>query len=92
MVTYTKPQSDCNDYGHRAVGSGQGSGSSMIDKDIIWEWPEDDWVSLGEHCKMNMWIRHNGELWIGIHAVRHGKIDTRQALCTYRVEVFDNGK
>ena len=25
MVTYTKPQSDCNDYGHRAVGSGQGS-------------------------------------------------------------------
>ena len=64
----------------------------MNDQDITWEWPEDDWVSLGEHCTMNMWIRHNGELWIGIHAVRDGKIDTRQALCTYRVEVFDNGK
>ncbi len=62
------------------------------DVDIIWEWPEDDWVSLGEHCDMNMWIRHNGELWINIYAVRDGKTDTRQALCTYRVEVFDNGK
>ena len=29
MVTYTKPQSDCNDYGHRAVGSGQGSGNGV---------------------------------------------------------------
>ena len=30
MATYTKPQSDCNDYGHRAVGSGQGSGQANI--------------------------------------------------------------
>ncbi len=30
MATYTKPQSDCNDYGHKAVGSGQGSGQANI--------------------------------------------------------------
>ena len=67
----------------------------MIDKDIIWEYPEDDWVSMGEHCDMNMWIRntrHGKELCIGIYPVRSGKTDTRKALATYKVELFDNDK
>lgn len=61
------------------------------DVDIVWEWPEDDWVSLGEHCDMNLWRGHNGKLWMAMYPVRSGKTDTRYPLATYKVELFDNG-
>jgi len=76
----------------------------MINQDIIWEYPEDDWVSMGEHCDMNMWTDDiDGKMWISIYAVRNGETDTLHSLATYRVvlatdymaldeEVFDNGK
>lgn len=76
----------------------------MNDQDIIWEYPEDDWVSMGEHCDMNMWTDDiDGKMWISIYAVRNGETDTLRSLATYRVvlatdymaldeEVFDNDK
>ena len=58
----------------------------MNDQDIIWEYPEDDWVSMGEHCDMNMWTDDiDGKMWISIYAVRNGETDTLRSLATYRV-------
>tara|TARA_R110000765_G_scaffold124102_1_gene221166 strand:- start:9 stop:227 length:219 start_codon:yes stop_codon:yes gene_type:complete len=67
--------------------------NDIINQDIIWEWPEDDWVNLGEHCDMNMWTDDiDGKMWLSIYAVRNGQTDTCKELCTYRMEVIDDGR
>ena len=58
----------------------------MINQDIIWEYPEDDWVSMGEHCDMNMWTDDiDGKMWISIYAVRNGQTDAVFPLSSYEV-------
>tara|TARA_R110000824_G_scaffold211132_1_gene397116 strand:+ start:506 stop:733 length:228 start_codon:yes stop_codon:yes gene_type:complete len=62
------------------------------DVDIIWEYPEDDWISMGEHCDMNMWRGVSGRLFIAIYPVYCGKTDTCRPLATYEVKEFDSAK
>ena len=56
------------------------------DVDPIWEYPEDEWISMGEYYDMQMWTDENdGKLWITVYSVRNGRTQTLKPLATYRV-------
>lgn len=58
----------------------------MINQDIIWEYPEDDWISMGDTFDMNMWTDDiDGKMRISIYAVRNGQTDAVFPLSSYQV-------
>ena len=48
----------------------------MNDTVKAWEYPEDDWISMGDSFDMNMWTDDiDGKMRISIYAVRNGQTD-----------------
>tara|TARA_R110000751_G_scaffold56775_1_gene120893 strand:+ start:37 stop:537 length:501 start_codon:yes stop_codon:yes gene_type:complete len=58
------------------------------DSEILWAWPNEDWVKRGKHASINMWTDSKGEYWIGIHPVYNNRIDKSASskLAVYRVQ------
>jgi len=58
----------------------------MDDTVKAWEYPEDDWISMGDNFDMNMWTDDiDGKMRISIYAVRNGQTDAVFPLSSYEV-------
>ena len=58
----------------------------MNDEIQAWEYPEDDWIRMGDNFDMNMWTDDiNGKMRISIYAVRNGQTDAVFPLSSYQV-------
>ena len=58
----------------------------MDDTVKAWEYPEDDWISMGDTFDMNMWTDDiDGKMRISIYAVRNGQTDAVFPLSSYEV-------
>ena len=58
----------------------------MNDTVKAWEYPEDDWISMGDSFDMNMWTDDiDGKMRISIYAVRNGQTDAVFPLSSYQV-------